>query len=200
MERGNETHAASITGYVTATARDSKVLHDRDGTAFIEQIMPGAFARAIERDTGNQIYLDLDHDKGRILARRSADTLCLYEDNIGLAARALVTDEEVIQLKQENRLRGWSFMFRPIKERREPGKDGIQRRFVYDLELLAVTLVSDRKEPAYSGTQIDGERSLGDAQVRCVILSELLPADEAGAKEQPDMRLQKCIMKLIDLN
>ena len=195
---GTQPTTELITGYVTATARDSKVLHDRNGIAFIEQIMPGAFARAIDRDSGRQIYLDLDHDGQRILARRSADTLDLYEDNIGLAARAQVTDEEVIQLKQENRLRGWSFLFKPIKERREPGKDGIQRRFVYDLELLAVTLVSDRKEPAYSGTQIDGERSINEAEMRCIILSELLPIGEA--REQPDLRLQKCIMKLIDLD
>ena len=79
-----------ITGYVTATARDSKVLHDKSGRAFIERIMPGAFRRAIERDTDGKVFLDLDHDDVP-RAMRSDGSLEIVEDNIGLRARAHVS-------------------------------------------------------------------------------------------------------------
>ena len=40
-----------IEGYVNAVARDSRPMRDRDtGQRFVEQIVPGAFRRALEQN------------------------------------------------------------------------------------------------------------------------------------------------------
>ena len=82
-----------IDGYVNAVGRDSRPLRGRNGERFIEQIVPGAFDRAVKRAT--EVKLLLNHDKNRELGT-TKDNLQLFEDNIGLRAIATVTDAEVI--------------------------------------------------------------------------------------------------------
>ena len=159
-----------ITGYVTATGRDSKVLNE-GGKRFIEQICPGAFRRALDR-AGN-ITLNVDHDSNKTIADTSSGTLELHEDNIGLRVKANIEDEETINLYNQNKMRGWSFEFIPTKMREDTRKDGMLMRYVSELDLFAVTIVSDKHEPAYSGTQIDERRTL----VRSVILSDIPDSD-----------------------
>ena len=50
-----------IEGYVNAVARDSRPMRDKKtGQRFVEQVVPGVFKRALER---NEVDLLLDHDE-----------------------------------------------------------------------------------------------------------------------------------------
>ena len=49
-----------VRGYVNVVGRDSRVLHDKQGP-YIEQIMPGAFAKALS--AGAPVELRWDHKK-----------------------------------------------------------------------------------------------------------------------------------------
>lgn len=145
--RANE---AIVEGYVNAVARDSRPIPSPRGK-FLEQIIPGTFRRALERDPN--VELRLNHD--RLLGSTENDNLELYEDNIGLYARATITDEEIIQKAREHRLRGWSFGFQNPAVRWEETASGMSRRYIEDLDLREVSILDDRKTPAYIGTSIE---------------------------------------------
>lgn len=70
------------------------------------------------------------------------------EDSIGLKAETEIRDSSIIEkAKQGNFLQGWSFGFIERKIRFEKGSDGIERRFIEDLDLKEVSLLSVK--PAY---------------------------------------------------
>lgn len=141
-----------IDGYVNAVERESKVLYDTRGQ-FIEKIRAGVFQRALEK--AENVRVLLDHDPDRELADTKSGKARLVEDNIGLRATVEIDDPEVIQKAKENKLRGWSFGFLCNKEDRTTDEDGIEKRTVRDLDLLEVSIIDDRKSPAYLGTSIE---------------------------------------------
>lgn len=141
-----------IEGYVNAVARDSRPIRDRKtGKRFVEQIVPGVFERAVRR---NDVDLLLNHDTTRMLGSTKTN-LTLYEDSIGLRARAEITDPEVIQKAREKKLRGWSFGFLERDASEEELPNGLQRRYVEDMVLKEVSIVDERKLPVYEGTSIE---------------------------------------------
>ena len=126
-----------IEGYVNAVARDSRPMRDRKtGKRFVEQIVPGVFERALRH---NEVQLLLNHDKTRNLGSTSTN-LELYEDSIGLHARAEVTDPEVIEKAHKKKLRGWSFGFRERDASTEDIHDALERRYVEDMDLVEVSI------------------------------------------------------------
>lgn len=141
-----------IDGYVNAVARDSRLIPDVKGS-FREQIVPKAFQRALEK--AENVDILLNHDKNRKLGSTTEGNLELFEDNIGLRAIAKITDAEVIEKAKKNELRGWSFGFYSVKDRWEEISEGVQRRYVEDLELTEVSIVDNTKVPAYSATSIE---------------------------------------------
>ena len=141
-----------IDGYVNAVARDSRLIPDVKGS-FREQIVPKAFQRSLEK--AENVDILLNHDKNRKLGSTAEGTLELFEDNIGLRAIATITDAEVIEKAKRNELRGWSFGFYSVKDRWEDIEEGVQRRYVEDLELTEVSIVDNTKVPAYSATSIE---------------------------------------------
>ena len=141
-----------IDGYVNAVERESKVLYDTRGQ-FIEKIRAGVFQRALEK--AENVRVLLDHEPDRELADTKSGKARLVEDNIGLRATGEIDDPEVIQKAKENKLRGWSFGFLCNKEDRTTDEDGIEKRTVRDLDLLEVSIIDDRKSPAYLGTSIE---------------------------------------------
>lgn len=141
-----------IDGYVNAVERESKVLYDTRGQ-FIEKIRAGVFQRALEK--AENVRVLLDHEPDRELADTKSGKARLVEDNIGLRATVEIDDPEVIQKAKENKLRGWSFGFLCNKEDRTTDEDGIEKRTVRDLDLLEVSIIDDRKSPAYLGTSIE---------------------------------------------
>lgn len=141
-----------IEGYVNAVARDSRPLRDRvTGEQFVEQIIPGAFKRALEH---NEVKLLLNHDDSRQLGSTETN-LTLYEDEIGLRAHAEIEDPEVIEKARRKKLRGWSFGFREEAASEETMPSGMKRRFVEDMELVEVSIIDERKIPCYRGTSIE---------------------------------------------
>lgn len=141
-----------IDGYVNAVERESKVLYDTRGQ-FIEKIRSGVFQKALEK--ADNVRILLDHEQDRELADTKSGKARLFEDNIGLRAIVEIDDAEVIQKAKENKLRGWSFGFLCNKEDRKMNEDGIEERIVRDLDLLEVSIIDDKKYPAYIGTSIE---------------------------------------------
>lgn len=141
-----------VDGYVNAVDRFSKPLRDKNGK-FIEKILPGAFARAISK--AKNILVLLNHDKSRVLADTKSGKAKLYEDNIGLRAIVEIEDADVIEDAKQGKLRGWSFGFTPLSEDEEENEDGIKERTVKSLELYEVSIINQKKIPAYYGTSIE---------------------------------------------
>lgn len=141
-----------IEGYVNAVARDSRPMRDKKtGKRFVEQVSPGVFERAIKN---NEVQLLLNHDTSRVLGSTKTN-LELYEDSIGLHARAEITDAEVIEKARGNKLRGWSFGFKERDASTEPVNDVLERRFVEDMDLVEVSIIDERKQPCYMGTSVE---------------------------------------------
>lgn len=140
-----------IEGYVNTVARDSRPLMAADGSRFVEQIMPGAFARALNM---HDVDILLNHDTSKFLGSTKTN-LTLMEDSIGLRARAIITDNEVIEKARNRQLSGWSFGFYELNARTEDINEGLKRRFVEDLELVEVSIIDNTLIPAYQGTSIE---------------------------------------------
>ena len=148
----------AISGYVNVVGRDSRVMHDKQGP-YVEQIMPGAFAKSLA--SGSPVEIRWNHKK-TLGSTKNSDELELREDNIGLKADAVVTDGEVIDAADRKELRGWSFGFVKKKDHWKTDEDGTRRRFVDELELREVSVLN--KTPAYIATSIE-TREDGDVLV-----------------------------------
>lgn len=171
-----------IDGYVNAVARDSRPVTDRKtGEKFIEQIVPGAFERAIKK---NEVLLLLNHDEKRQLGSTESN-LELYEDNIGLRAHAEITDAEVIEKARLKKLRGWSFGFYEENASEETLPSGMKRRYVEDMELKEVSLIDERKIPVYRGTSIE-LRAAAKEVINSEVLETRAVYEERGQQEQKE--------------
>ena len=159
--------SVEIDGYVNAVERLSKPLSDRLGK-FVERIKCGAFKRALER--ANDVRILLNHDYNRDLGGISDGNLELYEDAIGLHARATITDKEVVEQARKGDLVGWSFGFtdRDVEQGEE---NGLTVRNVKDLDLYEVSLINRSKVPAYDGTLL-AVRSADDKSLNISDLTE----------------------------
>lgn len=142
--------SVEINGYVNAVERKSKPLISRLGR-FVERICSGAFGRALERNDNVRILLN--HDWNRDLGGTKDGNLELTEDNIGLRARAIITDRDVIEKARHGDLVGWSFGFTDVSVRQHE-EDGMPTRDVEDLNLYEVSILDRTKSPAYAGTLI----------------------------------------------
>lgn len=142
--------SVEIEGYVNAIERDSKPLLSRVGQ-FIERICKGAFKKALKRN--DDVHILLNHDWKRDLGSTKKGNLELVEDNIGLHARATITDPDVIQKARNGDLVGWSFGFQD-RDVENSIERGIPHRAVKDLDLAEVSILDRTKKPAYDGTLI----------------------------------------------
>lgn len=153
-----------IDGYVNAVGRDSRPIRDKKtGECFVEQIVPGAFKRALGR---REVKLLLNHDR----ELGSTETnLTLHEDAIGLRAHAEIEDAEVIKKASEKKLRGWSFGFYERYANEENINDHMKRRYVEELDLEEVSIIDERKVPCYEGTSIE-TRAEGNELVKTEVI------------------------------
>ena len=176
--------SVEIEGYVNAVERLSKPLNSRLGQ-FLERICKGAFAKALKRNDNVRILLN--HDWTRDLGGTGDGNLELTEDAIGLHARAIINDKEVVAEARRGDLVGWSFGFsdRDVEETQERG---LPVRNVKDLDLAEVSLINRRKVPAYDGTLVN-VRTADDTQ--SLNVSELMEyeatvIEEERAEEKPE--------------
>ena len=151
--------SVEIDGYVNAVERLSKPLSDRLGK-FVERVKAGAFKRALER--ADDVRILLNHDWDKDLGGTKDGNLELYEDAIGLHARATITDKDVVEQAKRGDLVGWSFGFtdRDVEQGEE---NGLTVRNVKDLNLYEVSLINRSKVPAYDGTLV-AVRSADDSE------------------------------------
>lgn len=159
--------SVELDGYVNAVERDSAVLRGSRGP-FVERVAAGTFERALERAED----VELTYNHARHLGSRSGGEVKLWEDAIGLRARAVVSDSEVEARAVAGELTGWSFTFRRREggDNWEPAGEGLERRTLTDIDLLEVSVLS--KRPAYPATMVElrdgGEphetRALDDGQ------------------------------------
>ena len=143
--------SVEIEGYVNAVERKSKPLWSRIGQ-FVERICKGAFKRALERNDNVRILLN--HDPSRDLGGTKDGNLELNEDNIGLHARAVITDPEVVEKARNGDLVGWSFGFYDREVEQRTDEDGFPLRNVRDLDLEEVSILDNTTTPAYDGTLV----------------------------------------------
>lgn len=159
-----------ISGYVNAIDRYSKELYGEKGK-FIEKVAPTVFQRALEK--ANNVDMLLNHDIRRKLASIEEGTLELKEDNIGLYAKAVISDQEVIEETRCGNLKGWSFGFRALSDSWEDD-NSVAKRTLEDIELMEVSLLTI--EPAYIATSIQVRSE--DVEQRCI-------------RDKPDVRESK---------
>ena len=178
-----------IEGYVNAIERDSKPLWSRVGQ-FIERICKGAFKKALKRN--DDVHILLNHDWTRDLGSTKQGNLELEEDNIGLKARATITDPEVVKKARAGELVGWSFGFSD-RDVINSIRDGMPHRAVKDLDLAEVSILDKRKSPAYEGTLITaraeedvlhfrGEDFIDDVEVHSEIENTVETTPEENSK------------------
>ena len=150
IRNGAELH---ISGYVNAVERDSRVLPPEmapDATSpFVEKVSAGAFKRAIERNPNVRLYYNHEREIGSV----SGGQLRLKEDNIGLFARAVITDENVVAAAKSSGLKGWSCGFSGARAMWEPAGESLKRRKLTDFDLNEVSILT--KTPAYFGTSVE---------------------------------------------
>ena len=142
---------AHISGYVNVTEKKSRPVVTPHGKV-VEEIEPRAFERAISR-AGN-ITVTVDHDNSHVHASTDEGTLKLYEDNIGLHADVLVTDDTLIGLARKGKVKGWSFGMYNVQDELEQRADDLPLRRIKALDLDHITLVV-RKSPIYSATSVE---------------------------------------------
>lgn len=173
-----------IEGYVNAVERYSKPLMSRIGQ-FIERICKGAFKKAIKRN--NDIHILLNHDWGRDLGSTKLGNLELKEDNIGLHARACITDKEVVEKARNGELVGWSFGFSDRDVENGISSKGIPTRAVKDLDLYEVSILDRRKVPAYDGTLISARAETGEIHFRGEdFIDDIIETPEEETEKEPE--------------
>jgi HK97 family phage prohead protease len=190
-----------IEGYVNAIERDSKPLMSRIGQ-FIERICKGAFSKALKRN--DDVHVLLNHDWTRDLGSTKQGNLELKEDNIGLHARAVITDSDVVQKARQGDLVGWSFGFQD-REVEQGMEKGLPLRSVKDLDLFEVSILDRTKSPAYDGTlimarseddtQFYGEAFLDELEIREEQTEE---TEEVRNENQPQLEEHPEAIKTID--
>lgn len=183
MKIRNLGDSVEISGYVNAVERNSRPLWSDLGQ-FVERISKGAFTRALSRN--DDVKILLNHDATRELGSEKQGNLELSEDNIGLKAKATITDPEVVQKAKLGKLRGWSFGFFD-KDVEVTSEHDIPVRIVRDLYLDEVSILDDTKTPAYDGTLIEA-RSDGNSKMIFRVGEPVTSGDPNEGKPQEELK------------
>lgn len=148
---------------------------------FIEQIAPGAFARALREKS--DVRALVDHDPSRILGRTKAGTLALVEDAEGLRAEIrppqTTAGRDVVESVRRGDLDGMSFAFRTLKDSWDYAAEPPLRTLL-DVDLYDVSVVT---YPAYPDTSV-ALRSLNDYRARAAALEAEAAATEAKVRAE----------------
>lgn len=152
--------AVADDGMVRMTGYAAMFEKEADGLPFREVIARGAFSRSLDR--GDDVFLLVNHDTDQLpLARRSAGTLEVTEDEIGLRVEAMLDPAnpraaELASALERGDVDKMSFAFSVAKDGSAKRSDGV--RELRDLNLYEVSVVT---WPAYSATSV-GLRSADD--------------------------------------
>lgn len=124
---------------------------------FTESLQRGCFRHALTRE-GADPYLLWNHDSSAILARVSAGTLELREDETGLAFEATLANtrqaDDVLELIRSKHLNGCSFAFTVAGDSWSEGRGSKPHRTINQVgELFEVSVVTF---PAYKEASVRG--------------------------------------------
>lgn len=175
-----------IEGYVNAIERNSRPIRSRMGQ-FIERICKGAFKNAIKRN--DDIHVLLNHNWGRDLGSTKRGNLELEEDNVGLRAKARITDKDVVEKARRGDLIGWSFGFSDL-DVENTVEHGTPVRAVKEMDLYEVSILDRAARPAYDGNLITARSENDEIQYRGepfidkVVVKEY--REERPPEKQPD--------------
>lgn len=161
---------------------------DIDG-AFVEQIMPGAFTATL-RD--NDVLALIDHDRGRVIGRKSVGTLRLKEDTKGLAVEIDLPDttngrDLAVELERGD-IGGMSFGFRVTRDEWDWSAP-IPVRTIHEVHLGEVSAVAD---PAYKDTTL-ALRSLEAARTERRQSNRDAAARRVARKAQAEARFRRIV-------
>lgn len=146
----NDHSIGMLVGY--AAVFDSVTTINNLRGKFEEVIRPGAFADSL-REKRDVLAL-VEHDPGRLLGRTSNGTLRLREDHLGLHFEldlpSTSEGRDCYALAKTGTLNGMSFSFRarPDGEKWAATRGGMQRRELYSVDLLDISLVAQSAYPA----------------------------------------------------
>lgn len=184
-----------LSGYVNVPGRPSRPIKSAMGK-FVEIIEPGVFRRAIEK--AGEIKMLLDHDRSRVLASTADQTMRLQEDNVGLRAETIITDEEVIREGKAGNLRGWSFgMVAPKYEIEERAKGQLPIRRIKDIgRLLEISLIMN-KVPCYQATSVDMRADEEELVEYRAEMGSVSIEEKAEPENKPDLSAYKERLKKI---
>jgi HK97 family phage prohead protease len=184
--------SVEISGYVNAVERNSRPLWSDLGQ-FVERISKGAFNRALSRN--DDVKILLNHDPTRKLGSEKQGNLELSEDNIGLKAKATITDPEVVKKARAGLLRGWSFGFSD-RDVEVTAEHDMPVRIVHDLDLAEVSILDDTKTPAYDGTLIEARTDSNNKMIFRV--GEPMAGGTPNESKLKDIKPQAEEKKVID--
>jgi HK97 family phage prohead protease len=185
MEIRIKEDSVEIEGYVNAVERNSKPLMSRLGK-FLERICAGAFKSALTRN--EDVHVLLNHDWEKDLGSTKQGNLKLTEDNIGLHARAVITDKDVVEEAKQGKLVGWSFGFTD-RDVEQSVEQGLPLRMVRDLDLYEVSILDNSKTPAYDGTLITVREDSKEMQFRSEpFMDDVSTIDETEKPEETEER------------
>lgn len=179
--------SVEVEGYVNAIERNSKPLQSRIGR-FIERICKGAFSNALKRN--DDVHILLNHDWNRDLGSTKQGNLELTEDNIGLHARATITDQDVVEKAKRGDLVGWSFGFQD-RDVEQSTEQGMPLRAVKDLDLFEVSILDRTKSPAYDGTLITARAESEDVQYRAEPFIDDVKVTVIEERKEPEERQEQ---------
>ncbi|OOB77436.1 MAG: hypothetical protein BEN18_10315 [Epulopiscium sp. Nuni2H_MBin001] len=132
----------SVEGYVNAVERESNPIPGAAGK-YIEIVKAGTFASALQ----TAVPVELRYNHNKVLGDTNDGTLTLKEDNIGLYAKAIITNADIISIAITGKLKGWSFGFIDNNFEIKNGK-----RILTDITLLEVSILDIT--PAYNATSV----------------------------------------------
>lgn len=167
-DAGDATGSSVITGYAAVFGVVTELFRWEEDV-FEEVVLPGAFTKSLAR--GDDVACVVEHDWGRVVARRSGKTLELAEDGIGLRVKAsLPRTTEAMDLVENIRhgnIKGMSFRFYPVTDREEifdrVEPDGtkvrVYKRFIMEAD---ISDVSACVWPAYPSTTLELEGRGGE--------------------------------------
>jgi uncharacterized protein len=127
------------------------------GGQFTESVAPGSFTRTLQDD--DQVILR-DHQSEILLGRRSAGTLKLSQDEIGLAFSVTLPStsngDDAYENVRLGNLKGCSFGFIVRDDDWTQNSGGSLSRVIKDVQLFEITLTAF---PAYDATSVAISRS-----------------------------------------
>lgn len=155
----NENGEQFIEGYAAKFNVRSKLLYDNNEKEFfLEELQPGSFRKALERDDLDVVAL-FNHKRDELLGRTTSGTLKVWEDEIGLRYKVSVPNtnlgKDLKELIKRGDITANSFAFSVAPEGQEIRKDektGITIRSIK--EIFRLSDVSPVINPAYPSTEI----------------------------------------------